>query len=138
MQLRAPHQRRRTGKRIQPMAWLAAARRAGALTRLHASSLETLQSRESEGLRGRAARRPLNLIWIMPAKEAIMNVTLNPKAQASSHKIYVDGARGVRVPMRQIHLTDGTDFRVYDTSGAHSDGGAAVDVRQGLPPLRGP
>ena len=67
-----------------------------------------------------------------------MNVTLNPKAQASSHKIYVDGARGVRVPMRQIHLTDGTDFRVYDTSGAHSDGGAAVDVRQGLPPLRGP
>jgi len=67
-----------------------------------------------------------------------MNVTLNPKAQASSHKIYVDGARGVRVPMRQIHLTDGTDFRVYDTSGTHSDAGAAVDVRRGLPPLRGP
>jgi len=65
-----------------------------------------------------------------------MSATLNPTAKASSHKIYLDGPNGVRVPMRQIHLTDGTDFRVYDTSGAHSDAGAGVDVRQGLPPLR--
>jgi phosphomethylpyrimidine synthase len=67
-----------------------------------------------------------------------MSVTLHPKAQAqaSSHKIYVEGRDGIRVPMRQIHLTDGTAFRIYDTSGAHTDAGAAVDVRQGLPPLR--
>src|ERR1700694_4523479 len=65
-----------------------------------------------------------------------MSATLNPTAKASSHKIYLDGPNGVRVPMRQMHLTAGTDFRVSDKSGAHSDAGAGVDVRQGLPPLR--
>jgi len=53
-----------------------------------------------------------------------------------SHKVYVDGPRGIRVPMRQIHLSDGTDFRVYDTSGIHTDPGIDVDVRRGLPALR--
>ncbi len=53
-----------------------------------------------------------------------------------SHKVYVDGPAGIRVPMRQIHLTDGTDFRVYDTSGVHTDPGIEVDVRRGLPALR--
>src|SRR5579872_1462857 len=67
-----------------------------------------------------------------------MSLTINPSAKASSHKIYVDGPGGVRVPMRQIHLTDGTDFRVYDTSGLHSDPGVEMDVRRGLPPLRKP
>ena len=46
-----------------------------------------------------------------------------------SHKIYVDGPHGIRVPMRQIHLTDGTDFRVYDASGVHTDPGIEVDAR---------
>jgi phosphomethylpyrimidine synthase len=57
-------------------------------------------------------------------------------SDGSSHKIYVDGPRGVRVPMRQIHLTDGTNFRLYDTSGAYSDPGLELDVRRGLPLLR--
>jgi len=72
-----------------------------------------------------------------------MNVTLNPREKSGpegpllqSHKIYVDGPHGIRVPMRQIHLTDGTDFQVYDTSGVHTDPGLEVDVRRGLPPLR--
>ena len=38
--------------------------------------------------------------------------------------------------MRQIHLSDGTDFRVYDTSGIHTDPGIEVDVRCGLLALR--
>jgi phosphomethylpyrimidine synthase len=67
-----------------------------------------------------------------------MATTLIPKAQASSHKRYVDGAHGIRVPMRQIHLTDGTDFRVYDTSGPYTDPGVECDPRQGLAPLRAP
>ena len=50
-----------------------------------------------------------------------------------SRKVYVDGAR-VRVPMREITLSGGEPpLRVYDTSGPHE-----VDVRAGLPPLRGP
>ena len=65
-----------------------------------------------------------------------MSTTLKPHAQANSHKIYVDGPGGIRVPFRQIHLTDGDDFRVYDTSGLHSDPGMDVDVRAGLPPTR--
>ncbi len=68
-----------------------------------------------------------------------MSVTLPPKTQAhraSWHKIYVDGPRGIRVPMRQIHLTDETSFRAYDTSGAHTDPGLTIDVRCGIEPLR--
>ena len=68
-----------------------------------------------------------------------MSVTLPPKTQphrASWHKIYVDGPRGIRVPMRQIHLTDETSFRAYDTSGAHTDPGLSIDVRKGIQPLR--
>ncbi|MBV8221872.1 MAG: phosphomethylpyrimidine synthase, partial [Candidatus Eremiobacteraeota bacterium] len=67
-----------------------------------------------------------------------MSVTLTPHAKASSHKVYVDGPGGIRVPMRQIHLTDGSDIRVYDTSGLHTDPGVAIDVRTGLPRLREP
>ncbi len=67
-----------------------------------------------------------------------MTLTLNPHATASSHKIYVDGPHGIRVPMRQIHLTDGSDVRVYDTSGLHTDPGLQIEVREGLPKLRAP
>src|SRR5829696_9917448 len=48
-----------------------------------------------------------------------------------SRKIHVDGAQGVRVPMREIVLTNGDTLRVYDSSGPHGH-----DVRQGLPKLR--
>ena len=65
-----------------------------------------------------------------------MSAVLHPKAKASSHKIYVDGPRGMRVPMRQIHLTDGTSLRLYDTSGLHTDPGLEIDIRRGLPPVR--
>jgi phosphomethylpyrimidine synthase len=77
----------------------------------------------------------------MPAKGKAMSVTSPQKPSAktaTSHKIYVDGPHGIRVPMRQIHLTDGTSFRVYDTSGAHTDPGLRVDVRRGIEPLRAP
>jgi phosphomethylpyrimidine synthase len=70
-----------------------------------------------------------------------MATTLQPLVrgtQASSHKVYVDGRRGIRVPMRQIHLTDGSDFRVYDTSGPYTDPGLECDPHQGIAPLRAP
>ena len=50
----------------------------------------------------------------------------------NSRKVYVDGARGVRVPMREIALTrDERPLRVYDTSGPQD-----ADVSVGLPKLR--
>jgi hypothetical protein len=50
-----------------------------------------------------------------------------------STKVYVEGARGVRVPMREISLSGGEPpLRVYDTSGPQG-----FDVREGLPSVRG-
>jgi phosphomethylpyrimidine synthase len=49
-----------------------------------------------------------------------------------SRKIYVDGPQGVRVPMREIQLADGTaSERVYDASGPRG-----FSVETGLPSLR--
>ncbi|HSG06876.1 MAG TPA: phosphomethylpyrimidine synthase ThiC [Longimicrobiales bacterium] len=55
-----------------------------------------------------------------------------PGAFPNSRKVYVEGSRGIRVPMREIHLTGGEPpLRVYDSSGPQG-----LDVRQGLPPIR--
>ena len=48
----------------------------------------------------------------------------------NSRKVYVDGP-GVRVPFREIALSNGETLRVYDTSGPQE-----YDVRDGLPALR--
>ena len=50
----------------------------------------------------------------------------------SSRKIYLE-EHGVRVPMREIALTNGEVHRVYDTSGPQG-----ADVRTGLPKRRAP
>jgi len=65
-----------------------------------------------------------------------MSASIDSHARATTHKIYVDGPNGMRVPFRQIHLTDGSDFRTYDTSGPYTDPGLELDVRAGLPPVR--
>ncbi len=56
----------------------------------------------------------------------------------ASRKVYEPGEvfPELRVPMRQIALTNGTEFRVYDTSGPYTDPAVVVDVTQGLPALR--
>jgi phosphomethylpyrimidine synthase len=55
-----------------------------------------------------------------------------PGAFPNSKKVYVQGSRGIGVPMREIHLSGGeAPLRVYDTSGPQD-----LDVRQGLPPVR--
>ena len=51
----------------------------------------------------------------------------------ASRKVYVDGPSGVRVPMREIALTNGETLRVYDSSGPQGH-----DVRAGLPAIREP
>src|SRR5215470_15743204 len=50
----------------------------------------------------------------------------------NSTKVYVDGSRDLRVPMREIALTGGeAPLRVYDSSGPQGH-----DVNDGLPKLR--
>ena len=52
-------------------------------------------------------------------------------------KTYVSGSHpSIRVPVREIPLSDGTRHAVYDTSGPYTDSLAATDIRRGLPPLR--
>jgi phosphomethylpyrimidine synthase len=55
------------------------------------------------------------------------------EAYPSSAKAFLEGPHGIRVPVREIALSGGEPpFRVYDTSGPQG-----VDVREGLPPVRG-
>ena len=55
-----------------------------------------------------------------------------------SEKVYVQSENmpDVRVPMRKISLTDGTDITLYDTSGPYTDSNADIDVHKGLPNVR--
>ncbi len=57
-----------------------------------------------------------------------------PGAFPNSRKVYLEGTRGIRVPMREIHLGGGEPpLRVHDTSGPPD-----ADVRVGLAPVRAP
>ncbi len=68
------------------------------------------------------------------------------KPLPSSRKAYVQGSRAdIRVPMREISQSDtpasfgavhNPPIFVYDTSGPYTDPGAAIDIRNGLGPLR--
>lgn len=54
-----------------------------------------------------------------------------------SHKGYLQGPRpDIRVPVRRVHLTNGKDVTLYDTSGPYTDPAIDTDVRRGLAPLR--
>src|ERR671919_2051053 len=53
------------------------------------------------------------------------------------HKDYVTGSRpDLQVPVRRVHLTNGQDVTLYDTSGPYTDPHIDTDVRRGLAPLR--
>src|SRR6185312_14256435 len=52
-------------------------------------------------------------------------------------KVYIQGSdSSIRVPAREIALTDGTTHALYDTSGPYTDPQATIDLKKGLPPLR--
>ena len=65
----------------------------------------------------------------------IPKVTTGPLA--ASRKVYdaPEDHASVRVPLREISLTDPTEptFRVYDPSGPYTDAEAKIDVEKGLP-----
>ena len=57
----------------------------------------------------------------------------------ASRKVYVPGHihADLRVPVRDIDLTNGEVVSVYDTSGPYTDQSASIDVRRGLASVRG-
>ena len=65
----------------------------------------------------------------------------------ASQKVYKEGSQpSIRVPFRQVTLTPTTGrfgqeenapMDIYDTSGPYSDPNTSLDLRQGLPALRG-
>lgn len=61
----------------------------------------------------------------------------NESRQLGWHKGYLSGSRpDLRVPVRRVHLTNGEDVTLYDTSGPYTDTSIDTDVRRGLSPLR--
>ncbi|MFF4411541.1 phosphomethylpyrimidine synthase ThiC [Streptosporangium sp. NPDC001559] len=55
----------------------------------------------------------------------------------NARKIYLTGSRpDIRVPMREVPLTDGSSVVLYDTSGPYTDPEYDADPAKGLPPLR--
>jgi phosphomethylpyrimidine synthase len=60
-----------------------------------------------------------------------------PAKGGEAMRVYIQGSNpSIRVPKREIALTDGTSHTVYDTSGPYGDANFTTDVRAGLPPLR--
>jgi phosphomethylpyrimidine synthase len=56
-----------------------------------------------------------------------------------SKKVYINGNlfRDIRVPMREIQLSNGQRVLLYDTSGDYTNQEASIDIRVGLTALRG-
>ncbi len=56
----------------------------------------------------------------------------------ASRKVHVAGTLHpqLRVPMREVSLSNGESATLYDTSGPYTEPGAQIDVRRGLPALR--
>ncbi|MGZ5846419.1 MAG: phosphomethylpyrimidine synthase ThiC, partial [Ramlibacter sp.] len=56
----------------------------------------------------------------------------------ASRKIHLAGSLHpqLRVPMREVALSNGETVTMYDTSGPYTDPAATIDVRRGLPGVR--
>ena len=79
----------------------------------------------------------------MPEGSLKQNFSVSTGPLPASRKVYIAGSRdrGLRVAMREIDLSPAAKeppLRVYDPSGPYSAPDAAIDIKQGLPPLRGP
>ena len=64
-------------------------------------------------------------------------LTLTREPFPASRKSYIQGSRtDMRVPVREVTLTNGEVVSLYDTSGPYTDPEVSIDVRSGLPPVR--
>ena len=83
------------------------------------------QRRKDATTQGAGNRQP-------PTDVASLRLSAYRGVFPNSRKVYVEGPRGIRVPMREITLSGGEPpLRVYDTSGPEGH-----DVREGLPGVR--
>ena len=66
---------------------------------------------------------------------ALLSLTREPFP--ASRKTYLTGSRDdLRVPLREVALTNGERISLYDTSGPYTDPEAVIDVHRGLPGVR--
>ena len=64
-------------------------------------------------------------------------LTLTREPFPASRKTYLPGSRDdLRVPQREVSLSNGECVSLYDTSGPYTDPQASIDVRRGLAPVR--
>ena len=64
-------------------------------------------------------------------------LTLTREPFPASRKSYIQGSRAdMRVPVREVTLTNDEVVSLYDTSGPYTDPEVSIDVRSGLPPVR--
>ena len=67
--------------------------------------------------------------------DALLTLTREPFP--ASRKAHVQGSHAdLRVPHREVTLTNGEVVSLYDTSGPYTDPGADIDVTRGLPGVR--
>jgi phosphomethylpyrimidine synthase len=66
------------------------------------------------------------------------NTLLTREPLPASQKVYVEGELHpyIRVPLREISLTNDEKLRVYDTSGVYTDPNVEIDVEKGISPIR--
>jgi len=77
----------------------------------------------------------------MTKKETLQtasNSILTRDPLPASKKIYLKGDihKDIRVPVREIELTNNTTLGVYDTSGPYTDPSVDIDVTKGIPQIR--
>jgi phosphomethylpyrimidine synthase len=74
-----------------------------------------------------------------PKDMMVPKVTTGPISASSKVYDSPEGHDDIRVPFREIALSEGAGeraFRVYDPSGPYTDAAAAIDVEKGLPRIR--
>jgi phosphomethylpyrimidine synthase len=75
---------------------------------------------------------------IMTQKNIVNPNIITREPFPASKKVYIRGKifKSVRVPMREISLTNREKLRVYDTSGVYTDPSIEIDVEKGITPIR--
>ncbi len=74
----------------------------------------------------------------LPTQALPERVELTRQPLPQSRKAYLAGLlhSDVRVPLREVSLSNGESVRLYDTSGPYTDPQASIDVTRGLPSVR--
>ena len=69
--------------------------------------------------------------------DSSVRVDVTTGAIRGSRKVYRVLDTGARVPFRRVHLSNGEQFDLYDTSGPYTDPDATIDLHEGLRPRSG-